>query len=96
MFDPFKSHDEMAAKIAALQPMRHGNTAKPYELENNAGYIEQLCKLVADHVEAVMADADASQSDFKIDETLAHTIVDVGSDCAGALNEAAWAMECVS
>jgi len=93
MFDPFKAHDEFAAKVAALQLMRVSPRANTDELENNAAYIEQLCKLVANHVEAIMADADSSLSIGKIDETDASAIEDAGSDCAGQINNAAWAME---
>ena len=73
--------------------MRVSVVASTDALENNAAYIETLCKLVAHHVEAIMADADASLTAGKIDETDASAIEDAGSDCAGQINAAAWAME---
>ena len=82
MFDPFKAHDEFAAKVAALQLMRVSPRANTDELENNAAYIETLCKLVANHVEAIMADADASLSTGKIDETDASAIRASVFNCA--------------
>jgi len=93
MFDPFKAHEEFIDSVAALKLMRVSLSAKTDELENNAAYIEQLCKLVANHVEAIMADVGASIATGKIDETDAGAIEDAGSDCAGQINKAAWAME---
>jgi len=93
MFDPFKAHEEFLDEIAALRPISIGVAANRHELEARAEYIERLCKLVANHVEANMADAGASLSTGKIDETDASAIEDAGSDCAGQINKAAWAME---
>lgn len=90
---PFNIHNSQAALIRAisnLRPYSMGPRATADELENNAGYIEQLCKLVAEHVEEVMAEAGSSTSAFRIDETDARGLRDIGCDLAGQLNEAAY------
>ena len=92
-FDLPTAHDILVSEIAKLQVMRCSIVAKPYELENNAAYIQQLCKLVANHIEVVMADAGSSLTCANIDETYAHAIHDDGADCAAQLSKAAWAME---
>lgn len=92
-FDLPAAHDILVSEIAKLQVIRCSIVAKPYELENNAAYIEQLCKLVANHIEVVMADASSSITCANIDETDAQSILDAGDDCAAQLNKAAWAME---
>jgi hypothetical protein len=98
MFSAEAAHADLVARIAAIQPRdvgtRHtGYMATPDELEDAGAYIECICKAVADHVEAVLANASASINAGSIDEKDARFISDAGSDLAGDLFKAAEAME---
>ena len=89
MFDALASQAEFLAKAAKLDPIKLGLHADPASLEMRANYITDLTKLVADHIESLMADASASLTAGHIDEEDARAIADLGDDCAGQLQRAA-------
>lgn len=89
MFNAAANQAEFLAKLARLDPFKFGLRAGPEELEGRAAYIKSLTKLVANHLEEVMADAAASVSLGSITEEDARTIEDYGADLAGQLIRAA-------
>jgi len=90
-FNITQSQSDLASAIANLEPWKLGLHPTPDALEGRGAYLKALCKLVADHVEDCMADAASSQSAVEIDETeYTGAILDVGGDCAGVLQRAAF------
>lgn len=92
MFDVEASQDNLIAAIRKLDPWILGLRPSPRAMEGRAQYIADLTKLVAQHVEELAADADASQSCGQIDEEDARAIADTGADLAGQIRRAADAM----
>lgn len=92
MFDVEESQDNLIAAIRKLDPWILGIRPSPRALEGRAQYIADLTKLIADHVEELAADADASQSCGRIDEDDARGIADIGADLSGQIRRAADAM----
>lgn len=90
MYDAWQDQNNLIEKIKKLDPYRFGLSATAEELEGRARYIEELCKLVANHIESLLADASVSVSVAKIDEEDARAIIDMGADLAAQLTEAAW------
>jgi len=89
MFDALASQAEFLAKAAKLDPIKLGLRADPASLEMRASYISDLTKLIADHIESLMADASASLTVGHVDEGDARAIADMGDDCAAQLLRAA-------
>lgn len=92
MFDVAESQDKFVKAIQKLDPWILGIRPAPRALEGRAQYVADLTKLVAQHVEELAADADASQSCGRIDEEDARAIADTGADLAGQIRRAADAM----
>jgi hypothetical protein len=89
MFNAEASKTNFLAKVANLEPFIMGLRAGSEELEGRAEYIRSLTKVVADHIEELMADASVSISCGRIDDEDARAIADAGDDCAGQLMRAA-------
>jgi hypothetical protein len=88
MFDAFQSNKELIHAIALLDPFKLSPYATSEQLNGRADYIKALGKLVADHIEAMAADADASISSGHVDDD-AGAIRDVCSDICGEIRNAA-------
>lgn len=88
-YDPHKAHSDLVAAIGGLAVAKLGVRAQSADLEHNASYITDLTKLVANHIEALMADADASVGCRRISEEDARAIEDMGCDLAAQLTHAA-------
>lgn len=91
-FNISSSQDTLVSKIAKLDPFILGLHPNAQSLEGRAEYIKALCKLVAEHVEECMADADANQSFARIGDEDAAALSDMGADLAAQVMRAADAM----
>lgn len=86
LYDPWAAKADLVARISKLEPWKLGLRATSEELEGRAAYISALTKLIADHVEAMAGDAQASVScSSAIDDTSAQGIADIGGDIAGSI-----------
>lgn len=88
-FDPIQSKIDLLCAISELDPWKLATAARHDELHGRAEYIAALGKLVANHIEYLAAEADASIFNTCIDETSAQSITDITSDLAGSIKLAA-------
>lgn len=89
MFNPTIAKTQLIDALNKIKFGQFGIIAGRTTLELRASGIELACELFANFIEEMAADADASISSGKIDETVAHAIADAGGDLSGMIYEAA-------